>query len=134
MLVPTAESYEALSEKLDRVLSLLEQHDAGAASREAYIEPGPGRRRQFFTAQELAKRWGWGKTKVYELLEEELPAFSHGGTRRFFWSYVWAFEGRITRQEADRIWKDYGSLSASKLTELPRQAARPSRLRPVRTD
>lgn len=89
-----------------------------------YIEPGPSSPRQFFTAAELATRWGWGKTKVYELTEEELPAWRHGQQVRYFWAYVWAFEGRLTRDEADEIYTRH-AVQTSKLTVLahPAQAA-----------
>lgn len=72
-----------------------------------YVEPGPNTERQFFTPQELMKRWGCGKTKVYELSEDELPALKLGSLKRYFWAYVWAQEDRISREEADRIYREH---------------------------
>lgn len=72
-----------------------------------YVEPGPDAERQFFTPQELMKRWDCGKTKVYEIPEDELPALKLGALKRYFWSYVWAYEGRISRGEADRIYREH---------------------------
>ena len=47
-----------------------------------YTEPGPGRERQYFDAKELARRWGWGLTKVYEIPETELPFWTRGQLKR----------------------------------------------------
>lgn len=138
MMVPTVAAFEELSRKLDRLLALSEQQRHTEGTEDAYIEPGPGSLRQYFTAQELAKRWGWGKTKVYELLETELPRWKHGEQVRFFWAYVWAFEGRISREEADRLWHSTGnhngSVQTAKLRVLPHSPAEPPRVRTPRAD
>lgn len=127
---------QAAERLLQRLQPALQQQPAGAGADEGepYVEPGPGSPRQFFTAAELAGRWGWGKTKVYELIEEELPVWRHGQQVRYFWAYVWSFEGRISREEADRIWNDYGTVQASKLKLLPHSAEHPARLRKAGAD
>ncbi len=94
-----------------------------------YIEPGPGSPRQYFEAKELARRWGWGATKVYEIPEGELPFWKKGQLKRYFWAYVWAYEGRLTCQEAERI----HAFQTQTVAILPDTPATPARLRPVRT-
>lgn len=90
-----------------------------------YQEPGPHARRKFFTPEELMERWGWGKTKVYEIPEIELPYWKKGQLKRYFWAHVWAYEGRITREQADTIY----ALQETELEVLSHPPAKLTRLR-----
>ncbi len=90
-----------------------------------YTEPGPGRERQYFNAKELARRWGWGATKVYEIPETELPYWKRGQLKRYFWAHVWAYEGRLSWDQAEEIY----ALQAQAVEVLPDTPAKLSRIR-----
>lgn len=123
--LPTAASIEALHGKLDHVAALLEKR----AEKGSYVEPGPASPRQYFTAKELMERWDYGSTTVYEIPDFELPCFKKNG-KRYFWAYVWAYEGRITREEANKIY--HGSLQETDKQLLSHPPAQPSRIRRLR--
>ncbi len=80
-------------------------HAAGST----YDEPGPAGVRKWFERDELYKRWRVGKTKLQELEQlESLPAWRPGPQKvLYFWAHVWACEGRMTSEEADRIFHDH---------------------------
>lgn len=90
-----------------------------------YQEPGPYAKRKFFTPEELMERWGWGKTKVYEIPEIELPYWKKGQLKRYFWAHVWAYEGRITQEQADSLY----AVQTSEFEVLPHPPAKFTRLR-----
>ena len=114
VLVPL-DTLERIEERLSGLYDLLAHNGPSLPPQQeedGYVEPGPGSPRQFFTANELMERWGWGKTKVYEIPESELPAWKVGNRKQYFWAHVWAFEGRMPADEADRIYSGY-ALSAA---------------------
>ena len=90
-----------------------------------YQEPGPHTKRKFFTPEELMERWEWGKTKVYEIPEIELPYWKKGQLKRYFWAHVWAYEGRLTREQADSLY----AVQTSELEVLSHPPAKLTRLR-----
>jgi len=101
-----AEALDEIGRQVEQLTRLLECQLAirGSGKKSDYAEPGPHARRKFFMPEELMDRWGWGKTKVYEIPEFELPFWKKGQLKRYFWAHVWAYEGRITRQQADDIY------------------------------
>lgn len=128
--LPTAAAVAELLEEVREVKVMLRSGAEEDRTDGSYIEPGPGSPRQFFTAQELMERWHAGSTTVYQIPEFELPCFKKNG-KRYFWAHVWAYEGRITREEADRIY--HGSLQETQQQLLPDSPAQPSRLRRLRS-
>ena len=79
------------------------------ASAATYDEPGPAGVRKWFERDELYKRWGVKKSKLQDLEHlGSLPAWRPGPQKvLYFWAHVWACEGRMTSEEADRIFHDY---------------------------
>ena len=75
----------------------------------AYDEPGPAGVRKWFERDELYKRWGVKKSKLQDLEHlGSLPAWRPGPQKvLYFWAHVWACEGRMTSEEADRIFHDH---------------------------
>lgn len=55
----------------------------------------------WFKVADLVDRWKCKKTKIYEIPNNELPSWKRGNHKRFFWAHVLAYEGRITREQAD---------------------------------
>ena len=102
ILVPTGE-IEALREAVDS-LKVLIAETGGPASNGRSDEPGPHSRRKFFRARELHERWEMSRSKFAEISRDELPVWKMGEANRYFWAYVWAYEGRISRDMADEIW------------------------------
>lgn len=118
VLVPTAEFAELkglISELLKRQANganlapsaaTIGRPNTPSGASPSYVEPGPGSPRKWFTAKELESRWGTGfkKSKIYALSALELPYWEHGRSgRRYFWSHVWAFEGRLSSKEGERL-------------------------------
>ena len=99
---------EMPTEMLEELHTLLRRHNA--ADREP--EPGPQSARKFFSPKDLILRWGWSRTKVYEIPADELPAWKRGGIKRFFWAHVWAYEGRMSWEEAERYYRDFNAIQA----------------------
>ena len=79
-----------------------------------YDEPGPAGVRKWFERDELYKRWRVGKTKLQELEQlGSLPAWRPGPQKvLYFWAHVWACEGRMTSEEANRIFHDHENTPA----------------------
>lgn len=127
--LPTAASIEALHRKLDDLVARIEK-GAGSQDDGAYIEPGPGSPRQYFTAKEPMERWNLSKTSVYETPEFELPRLKKNGWIRYHWAHVWAYEGRISREKADEYF--HGSVSETKEQLLSNPSSRLARLRQLR--
>ena len=100
VLVPYEELGEIMS-RLDRLFCLFDSV-IGKGDQD-YKEPGPNSKRKYFTPAELAERWSWGMTKIYEIPASELPYFKRGQLKRYHWRDVWVFEGRISQEEADAI-------------------------------
>ena len=82
------------------------------SSDEIYDEPGPASVRKWFERDELYQRWQIKKSKIQELETlGRLPAWRPGPQKvLYFWAYVWACEGRMTKEEADRIFHDHEHL------------------------
>lgn len=96
---------KALHRQVERLTAMLEASGVDSPSTETYVEPGPGSPRQYFSAAELAERWGWGDSKIYALTDAELPRFKHGQLVRYHWTHVWAFEGKISWDTAQSIFE-----------------------------
>jgi hypothetical protein len=126
-MVP-ADALDQVQRQIEHLARLLEVQVAGAGNEAdaAYAEPGPYVRRKFFTPEELMERWGWGKTKVYEIPEHELPFWKRGQLKRYFWAHVWAYEGRITREQADEIYAVKGFEKGLNETRILKLEARQS--------
>ena len=132
---------ECVGEHLtERIAALVEARLAGPSTRAAvdtipggdyvdYTEPGPQSPRQYFDAKELARRWNWGVTKVYEIPERELPYWKRGQLKRYFWAHVWAYEGRLSSDEAERI----HAFQTQEIAVLSDSPTEPARLRPLRS-
>ncbi len=90
-----------------------------------YVEPGPHSPRKWFEPKELARRWGWGETKVYEIPEQELPNWKKGQLKRYFWAHVWAYEGRLSWDQAEEIY----AFQAQAVEVLPDTPAKLTRIR-----
>jgi len=108
MVLIHAEALEGLQAELAEVKALVLAQAAmapPARSKQAYKEPGPHSERQFFTAKELQARWEISESTFYTISQAELPVWKTSGRSRYFWAYVWAYEGRITRQAAGAIFE-----------------------------
>lgn len=70
-----------------------------------YSEPGPWGPRKFFTRNELAQRWNVGESSIRTILAEELPVWYRGGSARYFWAFVWAYEDRLSYEHARLLWE-----------------------------
>lgn len=125
--VLSTEALDKMRQQIDRLFELLVHGRSGMApcSETEYVEPGPHSRRKFFTPEELMERWKWGKTKVYEIPENELPFWKKGQLKRYFWAHVWAYEGHISREQAEMIY----AVQTSKLEILSHSQTKPTRLR-----
>ena len=115
ILVPTGE-IASLREAVDSLKTLLAERPTQTDSRTQ--EPGPHSRRKFFRARELQERWEMSKSKFAEISREELPVWKMGEANRYFWAYVWAYEGRISRNMADEIWNG----TMARIHALPKTA------------
>lgn len=56
----------------------------------------------YFSVAELCKRWGLGKTSIFEISEEELQVRHIKSSRRYLALDVYAFEKLISRDKANR--------------------------------
>ena len=79
------------------------QADVGATSEMAEEQV-------WFTRSELMKRWQISLSQIKRLEAITLPVWRIGESdkmKRYFWAYVLAYEGRLTREEANRIFDQY---------------------------
>ncbi len=64
----------------------------------------------WFTRSELMGRWQISLSQIKRLEEVAIPVWRIGESdklKRYFWAYVLAYERRLTRKEADRIFDQY---------------------------
>ncbi len=67
----------------------------------------------WFTRSELMVRWQISLSQIKRLEDLALPVWRIGESdkmKRYFWAYVLAYEGRLTREEANRIFDQYTEL------------------------
>ena len=77
----------------------------GNTQKAEYSEPGPWGPRKFFTRNELAQRWHAGESSIRTIMTDELPVWYRGGSARYFWAFVWAYEGRLSYEHARLLWE-----------------------------
>ena len=77
----------------------------GNTHKAEYSEPGPWGPRKFFTRNELAQRWHVGESSIRTILAEELPVWHRCESARYFWAFVWAYEGRLSYEHARLLWE-----------------------------
>ncbi len=94
-----------LEHKIEELLTMLKCTNLAERSGSEYVEPGPCSPRKYFSAVELAERWGCGTTKTYNLARTGFPHLKSGQLIRNFWAHVWAYEGRIEMEEANQIFE-----------------------------
>lgn len=126
LVLVSSTALEQMRRQIERLISAIgAQPTNSQETGPDYVEPGPRSPRKYFTPEELMERWGWGKTKVYEIPEFELPYWKKGQLKRYFWAHVWAYEGRITREQADAFY----ALQEAELEILSHPPAKLTRLR-----